>query len=153
MIRLLNRFFSWISKLIEGSPYWYYVTCQRQIQVKKRKTNASPVLSVHLATHPNIYYLLHGQGIASHTSGWMTYNEYSGVLQGKKISFSKAGKGPHIPSDLISDNHRDGRDWFNWCHSNPSAPPSKQLFSFSRLNVWSYWTGERKLKCLQGPAK
>ena len=33
-------------------------------------------------------------------------------MRKKKIGFSKAGKGSHIPSDLISDNHRDGRDGF-----------------------------------------
>ena len=63
-------------------------------------------------------------------------SEYIIVSWGKKNGFSKAGKGSYTPSDLISDNDRDGRDGFK---SDSSSPPSKQWFSLSRLNTWSYW--------------
>lgn len=56
------------------------------------------------------------------------------LYQKEKVIFPKACKGPHTPSALISDNHRDGRDLFSQSHSDPST----SLISSAVLNIWSY---------------
>ena len=76
--RLLNRFSWWISKLIEGSPYWYYVTCQRQIHVfLKRKQYFSCVFS---SVHPSKHLLLLSTPWAGHSiMAKVMYSEYTVV--------------------------------------------------------------------------